>query len=158
MSAWGNALIWMFLFVCAPLQCCLPGWILWCRHLCKYSLLCMPSSFPPGVILFTSLLRISLLCGAVHSLFVGPGRASGLHAAGPLLLRASHAVSEWNQCLDLPQNKCKHRPPPKMASHVKLRPAPHPPPKKHPKTNTHTQKQKFSLKFSVWSVYFQFTI
>ena len=46
-SAWGNALIWMFFFVCAPLQCCLPGWILWCRHLCKYSLTCMPSLFPP---------------------------------------------------------------------------------------------------------------
>lgn len=60
-SAWGNALIWMFFFVCAPLQCCLPGWILWCRHLCKYSWTCMPSLFPPGVILFTSLLCLSLL-------------------------------------------------------------------------------------------------
>lgn len=41
-----NALIWMFLFYCVfvclclhPLQCCLPGWILWCRYLCKYYLL-----------------------------------------------------------------------------------------------------------------------
>lgn len=39
--ACGNALIRMFFFVCASLQCCLPGWILWCRHLCKYSLMCM---------------------------------------------------------------------------------------------------------------------
>lgn len=51
-----TALIRMFLFVCASLQCCLPGWILWCRHLCKYSLTCMSPSLPPGVILYTSLL------------------------------------------------------------------------------------------------------
>lgn len=31
----------MFFFVCASFQCCLPGWILWCRHLCKYWLICM---------------------------------------------------------------------------------------------------------------------
>lgn len=46
--AWQHALIWMFfvvlfdcVFVCLclhPLQCCLPGWILWCRYLCKYFL------------------------------------------------------------------------------------------------------------------------
>lgn len=40
-----TALIRMFLFYCVfvclclhPLQCCLPGWILWCRYLCKYDL------------------------------------------------------------------------------------------------------------------------
>lgn len=51
----------MFLFYCVfvclclhPLQCCLPGWILWCRYLCKYDLLvwhCMlhrrRRGFPP---------------------------------------------------------------------------------------------------------------
>lgn len=34
------------LCVCT-LQCCLPGWILWCRHLCKYSLTCMLSCYLP---------------------------------------------------------------------------------------------------------------
>lgn len=61
--ACGNALIWMFFFVCASLQCCIPGWILWCRHLCKYSLMCMLSLYITRVILFTSLLpSLTLFC------------------------------------------------------------------------------------------------
>lgn len=61
--ACGNALIWMFFFVCASLQCCLPGWILWCRHLCKYSLMRMLSLCITRVILFTSLLHsLTLFC------------------------------------------------------------------------------------------------
>lgn len=53
----------MFFFVCASLQCCIPGWILWCRHLCKYSLMCMLSLYITRVILFASLLpSLTLFC------------------------------------------------------------------------------------------------
>lgn len=46
MSTCTNMDVFVLLCVCLsvclclhPLQCCLPGWILWCRYLCKYYLL-----------------------------------------------------------------------------------------------------------------------
>lgn len=137
MSAWGNALIRMFLFVCVPLQCCLPGWILWCRHLCKYLLLCMPPLFPPRVILFTSLLPVS----SSWSWDRVPGRirrAEDLFPRPPRLL--------WGGTSSFVH--FRRHVPEKMRrfSGVKDSP-PTPPPKK-----------KIARKFSAWSVCLRYNI
>lgn len=139
MSAWGNALIRMFLFVCVPLQCCLPGWILWCRHLCKYLLLCMPPLFPPGVILFTSLLPVS------SSRSVGQDPRGG-SAGQKTFSRGHHGC--YGVAL-VPSFTSEDMPPKKIRrfSGVKLKTLLRPP-----------LKQKIAGKFSVWSVCLQYNI
>lgn len=138
-SAWGNALIWMFFFVCAPLQCCLPGWILWCRHLCKYSLMCMPSLFPPGVILFTSLLQVS------SSWSVGKHRAAYPQGRTPPAHDSHHGW--WmGRITSLVHFRICANTPLKVMAFLSCQTKDSPPPK------------EFSLKFSVWSVCLQYNI